>query len=118
MSDQYVYDMDKVKKLLEAHLTGGLVASDRAKPDADMPKAKRFDPRAAADPMTEAADVQKAWRKANLTHQQRVVIYNRLAGAFYNELARHYGIDQETVPKIEEAGYAELLSYLNGGPRG
>lgn len=119
MSDRYLYTRQDLESFLptvwgmDPRLPDGMEA-----PDHDMPMAES-DPRSVANRWTVAADVQRAWERANLTKRQRQVIYLRFAwDDLLDDIAHTLGLTSVgTIAEHLDRGMDNLLYFLNGRPR-
>ena len=121
MSDRYLYSRQDLEMFLptvwgfEPRLPDG-----QEGPDKDMSQYKsERDPRSVANLWTIAADIKRAWEKANLTKRQRQVIYLRYAwDDLLEDIAHTLDLTSKGgVAEHLDRGMDNLLYFLNGRPR-
>lgn len=104
------YTRDKVLGLLEEHLTGGRSRPDR--PDPQGPRAKR-DPRDSTLAATEMADVQQAWRKADLDPVERAALAWWIAGWTHGDIGRAFQTNARGGRYLVDCAIKAMLNMLN-----
>ena len=111
-----MYGIETVAQLLPGVWDRNIVLDepDPYAPDPEMPRAAK-DPRRLNDKWVMLADVQRAWRKAPLTMQERRVLYcTSLLLESDQSTARLVNTTYERVVQHREEGLHKLLDYLNG----
>lgn len=112
-----IYEKDKIQELIPAIWDEERVLNKRPDeaPDDDMPKAAK-DPRRLDDKWAEMADIQRAWKLADLTLRERqaVLLYHGL-GCTFEEVAMYGGMGRSTAVRNLDSGMAKLTSLLNEG---
>ena len=96
---------------LEVHGIPNPFASAR-----DMPKAA-VDPSHAGSHMVHVADLQRGWKKADLSLGQRQVLFLRFAlESLLVEIAQDLDINARTVRRRLDTGVAKIGATMNGRP--
>lgn len=110
------YDLATVEELMPGVWDSMkvLTAVDEHAPDADMPRAPDKDPRRSSDKQAMVADVQDAWRWADLEHRERQVLL--LAYGFsepHRSIETILNIRNGTASGIKMDALATMVHYLN-----
>lgn len=112
-----IYSRDRIEYLIpgvwDEHRI--LEARNEYAPDPSMPKAKQYDPRRSTDLVTEVADIQQAWKKASISHEQRQAVLLRFAlDMTYEEVGLQLGVTSVAALKRCDRGIDNLGEFLNG----
>lgn len=86
-------------------------------PDHDMPKGQAPNPAHAGGHWVAVADLRRAWEKAELTLQDRQVLWLRYGlDSYQEEIALDLKINQSTVSRRLDRAINKLGLFLNGRP--
>lgn len=114
-----MYSREAVELLVPAIWDEASVLEVRAEtaPDPDMPKAPSVDPRRSTDKVTACADIQRAWKKADLEHRERCALLLKYGMGYYDsETAFVLEVSDSTAARLARRGINKLGEFLNGSP--
>ncbi|AXQ62370.1 sigma factor-like helix-turn-helix DNA-binding protein [Streptomyces sp. NPDC014802] len=87
---------------------------NETKPDPDMPKG-HVDKKKGSDFLVHIADVRQAWKRAELTLDERRSVLLRYGfDLTFEEIAEEFGVNKSTTQRRSERGVGKLAAHLNG----
>lgn len=117
--DTFVYSDRHIAELLPTiwNLEAKLNPSVKHR-DPEMPKGPAPDPSHAGDHMAHCADIDRAFRLANLTLRQKQILLLRYGMNWeQKDVAEHFGNTKQSVSESEAAAIKNISTFLNGSHR-